>query len=322
MVSRTIAVVLVLFGLAAPAMAAEPSLVVLIGEDPELRSAVRAALSGWGILLVEEHAAEPGDGTVKSPDVRALAERHRAQTVAWIANSDGGAILYLYDARTNHIVVRRLSKSPPFDEATAASVALSIKTELRHGRFEAPKPSTNPPVHWFRVSGALGMRSTATVPRHAELRLGVGASAWTSPFAGPLRAGVGIELASGPGVPVRTPSFTGTWSETALLFVLHARMTLPASVDLGVAVGAGFDVTSLGGTIHRLQREAVERRVNGVVGAHVEVGYRLGPRVRIAVRPGVAEPLNRQAYFVDGEPVLRMGTLMLSVMAGLEVAVF
>jgi hypothetical protein len=312
-------VVVVLLGFAPGRAPAQSSRVLLVDPDRELESAVRATFRGWDVGVVVE-STEPSRAPSAPVDARSLAKRRSARAVVWVSLSEGRTSLLTYDSSDDRMVVRALSTSPPFDEATAASLALSIKTQLRHGRAPPQLNRTpGPEEYWLHFAASGGMRSTGTIPRNPELRLGLGASAWPWSFGGRWsQVGFGVDVTSGPGVAVEAPSFTGRWTETLVLATVRARTKLSGAVDLGAALGVGFDVTNIRGTIVRLHHETRESRLNGVFGAHLEVGYRPSSAFRIAVRPGLVEPLNRQAYLVDGEPVARMEPLMLGVMAVLE----
>src|SRR5581483_9342746 len=64
--------------------------------------------------------------------------------VAWVTTTPARqSLLWLYDAQTDQMTVRSLSVSPPFGEASAAAVALTLKTLLRSTAIapEAERPS-------------------------------------------------------------------------------------------------------------------------------------------------------------------------------------
>ena len=120
-----------------PALAASAQTVrhrvALVNPGAQLEHAVRTALEPWRIEIVVVPGPSPGATAPPSNQLaRNLALAHDASAVAWVSKHRQGHALWVYDRATDHAVVRPLSFRPPFDGPTAAAVALSIKTLLRH----------------------------------------------------------------------------------------------------------------------------------------------------------------------------------------------
>jgi hypothetical protein len=116
-------------GIAAQAQAR----VVLISPGPELEDAARAALEPWQVEIVVLDTESPGATAPHANEVaRAIALEHAANAVVWVSAHDQGYALWVYDLASQRVIERRLNTQPPFDQATAAAVALSVKTLLRH----------------------------------------------------------------------------------------------------------------------------------------------------------------------------------------------
>lgn len=115
-------------------VAAGETRVAFVDPTPGVLDAVTVALSPWGLRVVSISTAPPptelAPATVMARDV---ARDHDASAVVWIALAPRGegASLWLYDSQTEQMMIRPLSKGPPFDDASAAALALTVKTLLR-----------------------------------------------------------------------------------------------------------------------------------------------------------------------------------------------
>src|SRR5262249_20887700 len=111
---------------------AERRRLVLIAPDAELHRQVGIALSAWGIEVATSDDTPPG---AVFPEVEeraeALARALHADAIAWVAPTEDNAVLFMYDAMSSHVASRVIGVKPPFDGATAAAVALTLKTLLR-----------------------------------------------------------------------------------------------------------------------------------------------------------------------------------------------
>jgi hypothetical protein len=146
MAKNLLVVLLVMF---APALFARPAdadeaRVALLDPDPNLLAAVSVALSPWGLRVVPAAGSPaPSDTTSATEGARAIARVEAARDVVWIHAAPGGQVsLWLYDAQTEQLTVRPLRQVPPYNEAAAAAVALTIKTLLRATRAATPEERT------------------------------------------------------------------------------------------------------------------------------------------------------------------------------------
>lgn len=112
---------------------ADSKRVVLLDPGVELTRAARVALEPWQVELVVVSAPTPG-ATAPATHERArdIARTQDAVAVVWTSASSGGYALWMFARAGEHVVARHLSIMPPFDAVSAAAVALSIKTLLRH----------------------------------------------------------------------------------------------------------------------------------------------------------------------------------------------
>src|SRR6185437_6759100 len=141
------------FALVARPALASPRDVVLIGGGPAFQNAVSVALGAWSLHVVTtDAAAPPVDVTRAAKEARVIVDRYGAAGVVWIASRDHEHALLVYDAETDQLVSRVLSRAPPFDAPTAAAAALSVKTLLRSStvaplaeRIGAPAAESAPP---------------------------------------------------------------------------------------------------------------------------------------------------------------------------------
>ena len=107
--------------------------VVLVSPGAELEQAARAALEPWSVQLTVVAGPSPGaTAPFANEAARAIAEANHAGAVVWVSQHDAGYALWVFDLASHRVTERALGTGPPFDEATAAAVALSVKTLLRH----------------------------------------------------------------------------------------------------------------------------------------------------------------------------------------------
>jgi hypothetical protein len=263
--------------------------------------------------------AGPGNTMPGSADrARALARERQAVAVVWISQSDEGPALWMYDATRDRVAARRLSTSPPFDPAAAASVALIVKTLLRLSDVPPPSERVQEPGerHWLHIGLLAGARLPPISDGSVEPRLGLRAIVWPQPLGGWL--GGGLEITSGPGLGVDGDDFRGHWTETVVLAALHGRALLGSNTDAGLAAGAGMDITTLNGSAADSAEQASVLRANAVAAAHAEIGWRFSPGLRLGLRAGLVHRFRTQTYLVRGETVLEAKPLIFDGMLALE----
>jgi hypothetical protein len=112
----------------------------LVNPGAELERAARVALEPWHVKLVILTAPTPGATAPRANQAaRALARAEDCDAVVWISEHERGHALWIYDRAADHAVALTLATPPPFDGPTAAAVALSIKTLLRHSTTAPPR---------------------------------------------------------------------------------------------------------------------------------------------------------------------------------------
>lgn len=286
---------------------AQDGAVLLVDPDPELRAAVHAVLAPWG---TEVRGAEGDPGATMPGSAergRALAARESAAAVVWISESDDGFALWVYDAPRDRVLTRRLERGPPFDEATAAAVALTIKTFLRHAAVAPPseRASGAEGARELRLAVALGLRALASEQEEVAPRAGLVLAFHPDALDGVL--GIGLIAQTGTGIEVSGDSFAGRWHDVSVALLVRARARLGSMVDLGARLELGASIGWLDGVVLGPNRAATDVRVDPSLAALGEAGLWVAPGLRLALGAGVALVPTSRDYLVRGEPVLRLG---------------
>ena len=293
-------------------------------------------------------AGDPPGATAprNSAAARELALQHGAAAVVWVSEHELGHAIWVYEAATDQLLARPLEGALPFDSPTAAAVALSIKTLLRHSatapateRFGATQPpaaesrsaqpapaapQARPPggsADTAEVDSAAdaapassrldfealaGLRFGLTQPSETEARLG--ASALVFPGGGAL--GVGLRAAFGPGLHAAAAGFDGQLFDVAPGVLGRARLPLSRAVTLAAGAGATAHVTVLDGTLAGAAGDAVA--IDGVLrlvpALDLELlgEVRLGSFLRLGARAGVSFWLRPQRYQVAERTALEL----------------
>lgn len=306
--------------------------VVLVAPPAGLDEAVRAALAGWPIEVVIEPEGAPGSTMPGSAArARALAEGHGAAAVVWLGRDDGGLALWVYDRESGRAVTRPLPAAPPYDEPTAAAVALTVKTLLRHstaapaparygaseaaaatGGELASAPATAPdaaPIRQralVRLDTLAGARLRRTEAADLELRLGVGAEltpGW------PLGLAAYLLLRSGAGTPVDHESYVGRYTDLQISAGARARLPLSRRVALAPRLGGSAHITEIDGAIRASGARGRADRVNPSIDAGLALDVDVGRSVRLSAEVEGSVALRRQEYRVAGAPVLTLPRL-------------
>ncbi len=336
---------LVVVATAGQALAQEGRIAV-VEPGEALEVAVRAGLSPWGVDVVAVPAPSPGAVMPDSGEAAArVARAHGADAVVWVSASEGGHALWMYEARDARVVARRLAGGPPFDEPTAAAVALSVKTLLRHSsvappreRWSAPEPPGEPepsssapgatpaadapreadgPVLALRAASA--GRARRTRPAEIEPRLGLGLVWW--PGAGEL-FGVAVDVASGPGVSIADRRFEGRLldNEATLSAIVRASLVGPtlARAELGV----GAQLSLLDGAVLEAAVPVEVWRINPTARAALGLDWRAAAGLVIGLRGGISLLGRTQRYLVRGNEVLSLAPVALDAAVYVEAGAF
>jgi hypothetical protein len=337
---------------AAPARA-EAERVVLAGVPDNLADATSTVLVPWHIEIVRTDQILTADRDQAPRDARSMAERVRAGAVVWLAPTPQGPTLWVYDASSQQAHSRPLASAPPFDEPTAASVALSIKTMLRHSsvappaeriapaqRISTPDGLSAPPAQRIATPDApprpralrpytLSARASLRVPAPApdpegpgvEPRLGLGATWW--PAFVPGRHGASIEVELGPGLLVSKSGFRGRFHDVTASLAAHRHIALGqwlgGRAALVPALGLGLHITRLAGA---LQSEGGSTGITHVIpsaDAGIDVRARLGRVLEIGAGLRASLMTRTHDYDVDMRPVSSSPAFLMT--AGITVSV-
>jgi hypothetical protein len=309
--------------------------VLAVTSDEALIAALEAVLSPWGVALVAVPAPSPGTSMPGSADRGLeLARTHGVDAVVWVSESEEGFALWTYDVESARAAARRLSTGSPMSEATAASVALSVKTLLRNTSVApAEPPSTDEPIGRGTVSASpapapadvdstphvfieplVGMRLGHDGSAVPELRFGLGVGLWP----GARRAGVILHVMSGPGFTIDTATFSGRLIDVTV--AAGAAMRLPlGDFGLGGSARVGIQVTSLDGSVLPSGQAANELRVNPHASVYARADHAPSERVRLVLHVGASFLMQYQNYRVRGRSVFEQTAVGLDVHLGLEV---
>jgi hypothetical protein len=294
-----------------------------------LTPAVEAALAGWPID-VSSAAGEPGASMPQAgARARAIGEAAGADAVVWIASDGTGHAVWVLDVESGRVTARHLPQAPPYDDATAAAVALTVKTLLRHSRaapvlerygveearetlraeLAAAPPATGAAAAAaeapFRLETLAGARIRPTEAGDVELRLGAGlrhAPAWLGGHGAAF-----ARIRSGAGVGLNEPEFVGRYTDLQVSLGAAARiLAWGTNLALVPAAGASLHVTSIDGSIRTQGTRARASRSNPSLDGALALDIQVGDLVRLSVGGEVSYALRRQAYLVRGEPVLTL----------------
>jgi hypothetical protein len=308
---------------------ADPS-VVIVSPPAHLEDATRRALEAWKIPLRSVNSPVPSAEMPGASDsAKSLCEAWGARALVWITVNDDGPALWVYDRDDDRVAVRRLSIAPPFDEASAASVALTIKTLLMHSatapqesRFGATKPPDamggNAPAplrvagdaHWF-AEGSLHARHSVADDQSLELRMTMALSrSWA-------QWQIGTAATVGPGRSVEGETFRGHFTDLALSLWVRRPLQF-GRWRLSPELSGALHATKISGSLLANNRGVVDRRFNPSLG----VGFIVSRRFkRVALGIGVRSNLflRSQRYLVADRAVLDLPTADVEVGAYLSV---
>lgn len=304
--------------------------IVLFG-DASLKHALEVGLQPWDIDIVSG-AQKPGATMPRAADDAAsIADREQANGVVWISSDTSGeTALWVYDADEKRVASRPLRKTPPFDDATNAAIALSIKTLLRltsiappAERFgslppsmsvqaPAPEPSTasppppapREPSHPVAVEITTGARFAQTDAAVAEARATIGG------FFSSGHASFGLEASLGPGIAVDSPAFHAR--ETDATFALHGRYRFDANRFFVLPeLGAGghlelVDGAYASGGVHTL-------RLDPSLDVGATAGWSLSSHSYVGLHASGSWLLRWQRFRVDGVEVFGGSPIIVDV---------
>lgn len=309
---RATVLVLLMVTLGRVATAQEHS-VAAVDLDAKLGHALDVALSPWGVTIVDIHPEPPGATMPMAVDrARAVANDARADVVVWISLASGGYAVWIYDVASDHASARELGSAPPFDDVTAAAVALSLKTLLRATVVAPPRERFGAVLEeggWVIGVNAGAVARIGTAPP-LEGRFGVHASVW--PAYWKHLWGLSLEASTGLGVPVEASAFTGELRDNAVGLALGARLRLSALLSLEPSLGGAVHLLTLDGLIPATGSHASVLRVDAAAQPRVGITATLF-RGWLCITPwmGLTLLTRWQHFLVNGSPVLEIGPVQL-----------
>lgn len=298
--------------------------VALIGASERLAHAVHTALAPWRLSV----SSQPDDATLASCAALDAARRRATglavNALAWIARDSKGHVLCVYDRVRDDVMTRRLSTGPPFDDATAASVALSLKTLLRHSELapaharlsppRTPQPTPLPQPNarrerlpsgqrpWRFGAHAQGLGRIA-IDGRSEPILGLGLAFAPSRWNGRYSFATALDI--GLGARVDDERFDGRLSSVTVRLELRRRLWRTRTLQLTAALGSAVHLMRLTGRLHAESRDVAVSRLNpsfGLAGlAHVPIAARLHAYLRFAT----SVYTRRQSFLVNGVAIAR-----------------
>jgi hypothetical protein len=313
---------------AAASDATAPSLrVVIIAPEAAFERALRRALTPWSMRVSALTTEAPGDVMpASSTRARTMAEAEGADALVWISSNSEGRALWVYDVRSDSVSARPVPP-PPFSEARAAALALSVKTVLR-APLEAPElaePAAPPLPAVSALSDQPEAEAEDASVSPARLQLVLGGSARlnaSQPALGNVRQGFQLRWAP----------FVNDARWAALWLGVGAEVSVPRTLrdevfrgeywqlapELGVGISAhanrwlvwGFgaiasvEYASLSGTVLASGDEARHARFSPALQLRPELGVVWG-RASLLLQPGAGVFLRRQRYYQGDEDVLQ-----------------
>jgi len=275
-----------------------------------LARAITIALTPWDLDVVRAASGPPG-ATLPAAEQRArgVAADLRADVVVWVTPGGEQSVLWFYDAESQHVGSRVVDAPLPYDEPTAAAVALTLKTLLRTSavappaeRLAVPRARPEPAVH---LEAMAGLRLLA--PRTAEPRGGIGVAWWTR-LAG-LRAGLGMAVTLGPGVDIGSEIFTGRYTDASLSPSVRARFDLGQRIVLEPHIGGTLHVTTLDGVVAPDLGGIHASRIDGSLDVGAVIAIRLAANLDVGVFASTSYMTRYQTYTVGDRNVLDLSSL-------------
>ncbi len=293
---------------------APDSRIVAIDTDSHFDHALELALTSWRVDVSAEPGPAPGrdiDDAIRT--AHRIARRDSARAVVWMTSAE----LWVYDERTHQIAVRPLPSPPPYDEATAAAIALTVKTVLggtpdAHPQTEtttevAPPPPTPKPAsakHSVRIHTFGGAR----VPTNASDAIAARFGAEITYFPAPVVPWLGLALSAdaGPSVLIeREPLFVGTFTDTATSVSVRLRVPLRKWFALEAGAGPGIHFSAIEGTAPSTNVSGRVSRIDASVEAMV--GFELAWKtIRVAPLLSSTFLVHYQRYRVGPTEVLEV----------------
>jgi hypothetical protein len=292
--------------------------IALLQGDPELQRALALALAAWDVetIPLDARLSDDLDAQVRA-EAAELARSLHLEGIVWVSLTSQGSRLAVFDAHTGELTLRSLAERPPFASATAASLALSVKTALRPSveiAIEQPlqsRPAPSPPspkptrpafvpvARSQRVSlrGILGVDWLAQ--KKGEARLGLATTLWLGPRR---QLGAAMRLSLGSGVDVETPELSGRYRDFALGLGGEWRWLTAGAVSSAFGLGAALRAAILDGGLSDGSQFAI-KRYNPSLDADFRLDVRVADGLFLGLDLSTCFFLNHQRFLVLGRPV-------------------
>jgi len=299
---------------------ADPHRVALVRGDDELFRQLSLALQAWEVETLPLDVAPPAATQPEAMNqATGLSRQLGLDGVVWVTDAPQGSLLWVYDARSGEITTRVIEARPPFGSATAAGLALSVKTTLKASVEPSPTPPPRPtpalqptptlspqprterPRRTAPRAQALALLDAQVVAR-ASIRAwySVHSAIWLGPSR---RVGVGLRLGLGSVVPLKSELFNGDFHELAFGPTGGLRVTVSTRLLTQAFVGATLHAVELGGARKSDGRRVEMMRYDVSLDGGAQLQFRLAKGTLIGLQLGVAYFLGYQRYLVEGQPV-------------------
>jgi hypothetical protein len=296
-----------------------PRRVILVGGNPLLQRQIEIALQAWNleIMAVAEAPLVPQMPRA-ALQARDIAAQHGASGVVWIGELAHEYSLWFYDAQSDQVVTRPLGGGEPEDAATAAGLALTVKTLLRASTVAPPEERIGAAPRGpgaLRIEAAGGGQLATGVGEGFDLRLDAALAWW------PGRLGVAARVRTGPGTTVDATRFSGRFGDTSFGAALRTHFALTPALVLEPGVGMSLHRTTLDGALPMTGASVHESFIDPSFDAALALDFSIGERVRLGPVAGVCAFLNKQRYLVGGAAVADLGQVQLELSLRLSLAV-
>ena len=300
-------------------LVAQPRRVVLINSNPILRHQIEIALAAWNleVMPVESPPLIPQMPRA-ALRAREIAAEHGASGVVWIGELAHEYSLWFYDAATDQVVTRPLGGGEPGDAATAAGLALSVKTLLRASTVAPPEERIGASARGpgsLRIEAAGGTELATGVGDGFDLRLDAALAWW------PGRFGLAVSVRTGPGASIDNAMFSGSFGDTSFGAGARTRWQLSRDFMLEAQLGGSLHRTTLDGALAANGAAVRESFVDPSIDTGLALDYAIGERIRLGPVAGVSWFLLKQRYLVFGTPLADLGPVQLELALRLSLAV-
>ncbi len=321
---RLAALVLVCIAAIATAAFAETRhRLVVVADDARVVHAIEAALGPWDIEVVTSLQRTPSN----EADAAEIASREHADAVAWTTAS----AIWLYESRGSRLVSREIAHVTQYDEASAAAVALSLKTLIRIGSLSPDAPASSIAAPWDSASATasasaaapirtpapllrrgpsvaleaeLGARFVETDATVAEPRLVIAAGFWLERF------GLLLSLSAGTGDSVARAGLNGTFYDFSATLLARAAF-VTGRVRWMPGAGIGAHAAWLSASIATGPADAL--RLDPSADVELVIAWVLSRHAWIGLRAAGSIFLQKQQVFVDGVPAFTLNPIMLDL---------